>query len=167
MSIQKLTQLEKIYEEAQYSTHILKQSDQIPFPVLVVNISDVESEAEQVITFTFFPREETEFEAIECLQLFTQLPFNAPSLPSVEVWRYLCYLNRKLPFATFQYAEDAKKFEFRHIITSSFNDKIQADFFEEMLELSQSLLDMFTPTISELYHQKISFKEAVNQSALE
>ncbi len=167
MSIEKLKELEKIYKEAQYPAQILEQSAQIPYPVLLISLSDTNSEQAQVLTFTYFPPEETEFDDIDCLQLFTQVQLDAAQMPSTDVWRYLSYLNRKLPFGTFQYGEDAQKFEFRHVIVAAFSDKIKKGFFIEILEIAYSLIEMFIPIIAELYQGKISYQEAIQQSQLE
>ena len=166
MSLEKLQFLEKLYKKAQYPVQLLKQSAQVPYPVLIVGLSDEKSTEGQIVTFTYFPPEETEFESIDCLQIFTQLPFEITDFPSSEVWRYVSILNRKLPFGTFNYAEESHCFEFRHIVTAPLSEEINPDFYKELLELTHSLLDMFTPILSALYSQKISLSDALSQSAL-
>ncbi|NJL15580.1 MAG: hypothetical protein HC913_22955 [Microscillaceae bacterium] len=161
---EKLLKIQQYMQPLGFKTQILAQSEEILYEVLLIEIKPDPEERDRFLTFTYFPPEETEFESIDCLQLFCQLPFSVS--PTFDLARYLFLLNRKLPLGTFALAEAERMMEFRHVLIFPPQATPEADFFQELVPLTESLLDIFCPYLEKLSRGELNFLEAAQSSGL-
>ncbi|GAB4410650.1 MAG: hypothetical protein OHK0053_37490 [Microscillaceae bacterium] len=161
---EKLLKIQEFVQPLGFKTQILAPNEEILYEVLLIELRPDPKERARFLTFTYFPPEETEFESIDCLQLFCQLPFLVA--PTFDLTRYLFLLNRKLPLGTFTLAEAERMMEFRHVLIFPPQALPEADFFQELVPLTESLLDIFGSYLEKLSQGELNFSEAAQSSGL-
>ena len=147
-------------KEADQPAQLLKPSEELPLPTLLVPLFKDYKNRDRFLTFNFIPLPEDEVEHVRLLQIYSVIPVDWKDGTRPDVEKLLFVLNGHTAIGHFNIKDDGEV-SLRYVFAASSATILPKNEVIEIIDLFNMMLDLFSATIDKVASGEMTLQEAL------